>query len=88
MKNINVILEIYMVYSYKKSLSILLEFSNLWGCKVMIASTRKEISILRMPQKVFKKIFGTNPKKELVYAAPSNSGHFIRHLKVKKIETK
>ena len=79
-------MEIYLIYPYKKSLSTLIDFKNLWRCQLIKSSTRKEKALISMPSYSFKKIFGTNPKEDLKYAAPVNSEHFIRYIKVKKVK--
>ena len=86
--NIDIIMEIYLVYPYKRSLSVLVDFVNLWRCKLIKSSTKKEKAIISMPSYSFKKIFGTNPREDFKYAAPANSEHFIKYIKIKKVEIK
>ena len=79
-------MEIYLVFPYKTSLSVLVDFVRLWRCQLLKSRTRKEKALISMPSYSFKKIFGTNPKENLKYAAPTNSEHFIKYIKVKKIK--
>lgn len=81
---INVILEIELVYPYKLSLTTLLEFNRLWGCKIISGGTKNMIAVISMPVKKFKKIFKENPKIKK-YKTPVNAEGFIASVNVKEL---
>ncbi len=86
--NINVILEIYLIFPYKKSLFLLFDFCFIWGCKIIRSSTKKEKAIISISQNNFKKIFGNNPRLNYKYMPDKILKDFISHIKVKKIKIK
>jgi len=81
---IRVVMEMELVYPYKRSMPILVEFCYLWDCTIMKGSTKRIKAIISMPSHHFKKIFGTNPK-EKEYPIPRGMERFIDKIKVKKI---
>lgn len=85
--DIKVVLEVALVYPYKKSMDTLLDFARIWDSKVIYGSTRKEKLLMFMPKKVFKRMFGGNPRNNIEYDPPINSESFIKSVKVKKIIT-
>ncbi len=84
---IKVILELELVFPYKLSMGILVEFCYLWDSTLLHGGTRKIKSIISMPSHHFKKIFGVNPK-EREYSIPSGMEKFISKITVKKILAK
>lgn len=86
--DIKIILEVKLVYPYKNSLETLLDFASIWSSKVVDGSTRKEKLLMHMPSRVFKRMFGRNPKVDMIYAPPLNSESFLKSIEVKKIITR
>ena len=83
---IRVIIELQLVFPYKLSMGTLVEFCSLWDCVLLHGGTKKIKARISMPHIHFKKIFGTNPKKQ-EYSVPSGMESFIESLRVKKILT-
>lgn len=81
---IEVIIELELVYPYKKSFNTLLDFNNIWNCNMLGGGTNRKKAKIAMPSKTFKQIFGSNPK-VAKYDIPSNSEHFLQSIKVVKI---
>lgn len=81
---IKVIIKLGLVFPYKKSMGILVEFCSLWNTTLLAGGTKKRRAIISMPAIHFKKIFGQNPRKR-EYPVPTGMGHFIEDLRVKKI---
>jgi hypothetical protein len=81
---IKVIIEFELVYPYKISMSTLAEFCFVWDCLLMSGGTNRMKAIISMPGKVFKKIFGTNPR-EKEYPIPRGMEKFISKVVVSDI---
>jgi hypothetical protein len=84
---IKAIIEIGLVYPYKDSLDIMVEFSRIWGCTILLGGRFEENSIISMSPRNFKKIFGSNPQVG-EYEIPKNTEHFTNSWKVKEISVK
>ena len=84
---IKAIVKLELVYPYKRSITTLLSFNNLWGCSLLYGGTGKQEAIISMPQKKFKKIFKKNPRVG-EYPVPKNAEKFISAVYVKKVEVK
>jgi len=84
---IRVVLEFSLIFPYKLSMDVLVEFCSLWNCRIFSASTQKRFAIIAMPAHHFKTIFGTNPRIR-EFDVPRGMGHFIETLKVKDIIVK
>lgn len=84
---IKVIMELELVYPYKISMDVLVEFCSLWESRIFSGGTQRRKAIISMPAHHFKVIFGTNPR-EKTYSVPSGAEHFIEALKVKDIIVK
>ena len=82
---IRAILELELVYPYKRSITTLLSFNKLWGCNLLYGGTDKSRAIISMPQKKFKKMFKKNPCPG-EYPVPSNAEKFISAVYVKNVE--
>jgi len=81
---IKVVMELELVYPYKMSMDVLLEFCYLWESRIFSGGTRRRKAIVQMPAHHFKVIFGQNPR-EKEYPVPRGTEHFIEALKVKDI---
>ncbi len=81
---IRVIIEVELVFPYKRSMGVLVEFCYLWNCKILSGGTTRIKAIISMPGIYFKKIFGTNPR-EKEYDIPKGMEYFIDKLIVKDI---
>jgi len=84
---IRVIIELELVFPYKISMGILVEFCRVWDSRIIEGGTKNIKAIISMPATHFKKIFGTNPR-EKEFLIPSGMGHFVSNLKVKDIQIK
>jgi hypothetical protein len=84
---IKAIIELELVYPYNKSLTILIEFCNLWNCHLMSGGTKKLKATISMPAHQFKKIFKRNPRIR-EYDIPSGMEKFVSKFTVKQIRTK
>ena len=81
MNNLHVILEIELSYPHKKSSQTLIEFTNTWGFRLISVSTKKNVAIISMDWKKFKKIWGYNPKVGF-QEIPDGLDHFIAGVNV------
>ena len=81
---IKVIMELELVFPYRLSMGVLVEFCYLWDTLLVKGGTKKLKSIISMPGHHFKKIFGTNPR-EREFSIPSGMEKFISKITVKKI---
>lgn len=84
---IKVILEMELVYPYRDSLSVLLDFCALWNSSVLLGGTYMAKAQISIPSHHFKKIFHTNPSKGQ-YPVPSGMEGFVESVKVLKILVK
>ncbi len=84
---IKVRMKLELVFPYKLSMAILVEFCNLWDCHLISGGTKKLKAVISMPGVHFKKIFGENPR-EKEYPVPNGMEKFISKLVVKKITIK
>ena len=81
---IRVIIEVELVFPYKISMGVLVEFCSLWNCTLLGGGTNRLKAMFSMPGNFFKRIFGVNPR-EKEYAVPKGMEYFISELKVKDI---
>jgi hypothetical protein len=81
---IRVVMELELVYPYRMSMDVLLEFCSVWESRISSGGTMKRKAIIDMPARHFKAIFGTNPR-EKKYSVPRGAEHFIEALEVKDI---
>ena len=81
---IRVLIELEIVFPYKKSINILSEFCNLWDCGLLEGGTNRPDALISMPSGKFKKMFGTNPRIG-EYNIPTGAEHFIKKWNVKEI---
>ena len=81
---IKVLLELQLIYPYKRSMDTLAAFCCLWDCGILGGGTNSLRAKISMPSIHFKKIFGTNPKVGN-YNVPNGMEYFINNVKVKKI---
>jgi hypothetical protein len=86
-KMIKAVIELELVYPYSRSMTILIEFCNLWDCHLMSGGTKKLKATISMPSQKFKKIFKRNPKVR-EYEIPSGMEKFVSKFTVKQIATK
>ena len=84
---IKVIIELNLVFPYKISMGVLVEFCSLWDSRILSGGTQRIKAIIDMPSNHFKVIFGKNPIVG-TYSVPNGMNHFIESLKVKKIMVK
>jgi len=84
---IRAIVEMELVYPYSRSLTILIEFCNIWDCHIMEGGTKKLRATIAMPSSKFKKIFKRNPLLR-EYPVPSGMETFVSKFTVKQIATK
>ena len=84
---IRVIIELQLVFPYKKYIGILSEFCSLWQTRILSGGTKRIKAIISMPVNKFKIIFGENPIIK-TYNVPSGMEKFIESLKVKDIVVK
>lgn len=80
-----VILQFKLVRPYKKSVEILYDLVNIWGFELLSSGTDKEIAVIRIQVKDFRKIFGQEPKTG-EYPVPAGTTTFITAVSVLKIE--
>jgi hypothetical protein len=82
---IKALIELELVYPYKKSMATLADFCTLWECGLLGGGTNRAIAKISMPSKHFKKIFGMNPSIK-DYDIPRGAEKFTTgKWKVKKI---
>lgn len=81
---IKAVIELELVYPYRRSLTILIEFCHLWDCHIMSGGTNKLKATISMPSHQFKKIFRRNPTVR-EYAIPSGMEKFVSKFTVKQI---
>jgi len=79
-------MELELVYPYSQSLLTLLEFCGLWDCDILKAGTNDSNSVISMPTKFFKVIFGVNPVKGKRYEVPKGTEHFISSVFIRKVK--
>lgn len=84
---IKAIIELELVFPYKRSMGILVEFCYLWDCHIISGGTKKLKATISMPSKHFKRIFKRNPIVR-TYAVPSGMEKFVSKFTVKEITTK
>jgi len=84
---IKAIVELELVYPYRKSIGILIEFCNLWDCHMIAGGTKKLKATISMPAHQFKKIFRRNPSVR-EYEIPKGMETFVSKFTVKQIVTK
>lgn len=84
---IKAIIELELVFPYKISMGILVEFCYLWDSHLISGGTKKLEARISMPSHHFKKIFGRNPAKR-EYPVPKGMEKFISKFTVKKVLTK
>ena len=84
---IKAVIELELVYPYRRSMGILIEFCILWDCHIISGGTRKLKAVISMPSHQFKKIFKRNPTVR-EYAIPSGMEKFVSKFTVKRIMTK
>lgn len=84
---IKVIIELELVFPYKISMGVLVEFCHLWDSLLISGGTKKLKSVISMSVRNFKKIFGNNPEVK-TYPVPRGMEKFIDKLTVIKIITK
>ena len=75
-----------LVFPYKKSLGILIEMTNTWNMSFLSGGTNKRIAKVQISQKTFKKLWGTNPSKGK-HKVLANTEDFIAGVEVKEILT-
>lgn len=83
---IKAVIEIKLVYPYKRSMATLVDFCSLWDCVLLGGGTNRLKAIISMPVVHFKKIFGENPKVGK-YKVPQGTEYFTTSWVVKKIRT-
>lgn len=81
------IIELELVFPYKRSVVILIEFCHLWNCHMMSGGTKKLKATISMPSNQFKKIFKRNPTLR-EYIVPSGMEKFVSKFTVEQIITK
>ena len=81
---IKVIMKLELVFPYRLSMGILVEFCSLWDCNLISGGTKKMKAVISMPATHFKKIFGENPR-EKEFPVPKGMEKFISKLTVKEI---
>ena len=84
---IRAVIELELVYPYKRSMVTLVEFCSLWDSRIFSAGTKRIKAIIAMPSHHFKHIFGANPAVR-EYNVPSGMEKFVSALKVKKVLVK
>lgn len=84
---IRAIIELELVFPYKISIATLVEFCSLWDSTILYGGTKRRKSVISMPSRHFKSIFGTNPM-IAQYSVPKGMGHFIEGIKVIEILVK
>ena len=75
-------MEMELVFPYRISMGILVEFCYLWNTTLICGGTRKIKSIISMPSHHFKRIFGVSPEKK-EYPVPRGMEKFISKVVVK-----
>lgn len=84
---IKVTIELSLVYPYRQSLGVLLEFCGLWDSSILYGGTLRSRAIISMPSKYFKTIFGSNPVVR-EYPVPRGMEYFVDSVIVKKVVVK
>ena len=72
---IKALIELELVYPYKKSMAVLADFCTVWECGLLGGGTNRPKAKIAMPSKHFKRIFGTNPIVR-AYDVPSGTEKF------------
>lgn len=83
---IKAIIELELVFPYKISMGVLVEFCFLWDCHLISGGTKKLKATISMPSNHFKQIFKRNPVAR-EYAVPEGMEKFISKFTVKRIVT-
>ena len=81
---IRAIIELELVRPYQRSFDTLLEFCNIWRCKIRRGGTYKSKARISMPSAMFKQIFGVNPRTR-EYKVPRKTEKFLESVKVTKV---
>ncbi len=84
---IRAVIELKLVYPYKRSMGTLAEFCNLWDSRIFSGGTHRIKAIIAIPSHRFKAIFGENPRIGM-YDVPRGMEKFISSLKVKEVIVK
>ena len=84
---IKAVIELELVFPYKRSMGVLVEFCYLWDCHLISGGTKKIKAIISMPSHHFKQIFGRNPTVR-EYAVPNGMEKFISKMTVKRVDIK
>lgn len=84
---IKAIIELELVFPYKLSMGVLLEFCYLWDTHLISGGTKKLKATISMPSHHFKKIFGRNPIAR-EYKVPKGMEKFVNKFTVKKVLVK
>lgn len=82
-----VIIDLELVFPYKLSMGILVEFCFLWDCHMIKGGTQKLQATISMPSDYFKQIFGRSPTIR-EYSVPKGMEKFISKMTVKEILNK
>ena len=75
------VLEIKLKYPFIQSADLLMQMATLWRCRIIHVSTHKALSVIMMPWKKFKMIFGRNPRVGDC-EIPANTEDFIESIKI------
>jgi len=59
---IHAIVDIALVFPYKKSIGILIQMLNTWQMIFISGGTTRRVAKVQIPQKTFKKLWGHNPR--------------------------
>ena len=78
------VIELELVYPYKRSMGTLVEFCYLWDCHIINGGTQRLKAMISMPSKYFKQIFGRSPTTR-EYSVPRGMEKFISKMTVKKV---
>ena len=78
---VKAILELELIPPPKKSLSVLLDFINIWDGGLLSGGTCGIPVIISLHEKQFKSIFKMKPKRGR-YKIPQNMSSFVKEIKV------
>ena len=83
--NISAITSIRLSFPYVGAISILVQFTNLWGIKLLKSSTASPFATISIPSKKFKILFSENPRVGS-YNIPMPMRSFAKEIKVESIK--
>ncbi|NJL70929.1 MAG: hypothetical protein HC888_04585 [Candidatus Competibacteraceae bacterium] len=84
-KKLYAVIELRLARPYGKSLTTLLDFINVWDCRIIKLSTKRQITVIGIEWHKFRTIWGENPIAGF-YEVPAGAEKFMASVHVVSIE--